>query len=68
MKGGKPISGERNQGFKGNGPIRATGAAIQKMQILQPDGFSNTQGSFKQSNTPQVAGKMPQRPGSSKPI
>ena len=68
FKSAKQLSGERNQGFKAGGPIRATGAAIQQMEIIQPGGFSNTQSSFKQVNTPQVASKMPQRPGSSKPI
>lgn len=61
-------------GFKAGGPIRATGAAIEKMDnLIQTSGntFSNTQSSFKQqSYTPSnlSSSKMPQRPGSSKPI
>ena len=65
-------AGDRNMTFKSGGPIRATGAVIEKMENLINTGnsFSNTHASLKQSNTPQVLGpnKMPQRPGSSKPV
>lgn len=68
----KTSAGERTAQFKAGGPIRATGAAIEKMDnLIQTNNntFSNTQSSFKNSHTPQgLGGKMPARPGSSKPI
>jgi len=66
----KMTSNERNN-FKAGGPIRATGAAIEKMDnLIQTSTSANTfANTIKQTYTPSAIGsnKMPPRPSSSKP-
>jgi hypothetical protein len=57
---------ERSGNFKAGGPIRATGDVRMDAGSNQ---FGLHAGSFKTSHTPAAtSSKMPQRPGSSKPI
>lgn len=68
FKNPKSSTTDRIQGFKIGGPIRALGN-MDSMIHISGNTFTNTQGPIKKSSTPAFSSsKMPQRPGSSKPI
>lgn len=58
-----------NQGFKANGPIRATGIMMDRSNMIATSGLTGPS-NVRSSNTPGAlsSSKMPQRPGSSKPL
>ena len=64
-----PDRSSKGVGFKAGGPIRATGAMYGRDEMIQASSQALTP-NMKSSSTPgaMASSKMPQRPGSSKPL